>query len=311
MKRASTLRLIFLREAKIVWGVTQLENSLPEYILEITFISSFMSVDSFYSLLKPFWQSFEGNKLLLPTFINASSLVLLVEVAVLYSGGKDSTYALEKCLQKKWKVKYLLSVKPTRNDCYLFHFSTVEHTRELAQILGFKHLYTVCDVADPKLEAQIIRDIVAQNPVDALVLGGVGLQETQLKSIRDAVFDLGVEVFASHAGEDHEQLVREMIEKGYDIRITQVAVEGLGKEWVGKKLTKEHFAQLKKLSEHHGFHVGAEGGHYDTLVVDGPIFTKRFEITDSAVIMEDAYCGYLKVHRFTLVDKSPLLRNVY
>lgn len=178
-------------------------------------------------------------------------------------------------------------------------------------MLGFKHLYATCDVADAKEEAKIIREIVAQHPVDALILGGIGLQETQLKSIRDAVFDLGVEVFASHMGEDHEQLVREMVEKGYDIRITQVAVDGLGKEWVGKKITRETFPQLKKLSEKYGFHIGAEGGHYDTLVVDGPIFNKKLEITNSEVHMEDALCGHLKVTGFSIVNKNPLLRSVY
>ena len=234
-----------------------------------------------------------------------------MEVAVLYSGGKDSTYAIERCLQKKWKIKYLLSVKPTRNDCYLFHYPTVELTKELSQILGLKHMYTTCDVADPVQEAKIVRDIVAQNPIDALLLGGVGLQETQLRSIREAVFDLGVEVFASHMGEDHEKLVREMVEKGYDIRITQVAVDGLGKPWVGKKITKESLQQLKKASEQFGFHIGAEGGHYDTLVVDGPIFNKKIEITASEVHMEDELCGHLKVTGFSVVEKNPLLRSVY
>jgi len=234
-----------------------------------------------------------------------------MDVAVLYSGGKDSTYAIEKCLQKKWRIKYLLSIKPTRNDCYLFHFPTVEVTKELAPMLGLKHIYATCDIADPKQEAKIVRDIVAQNPVDAIILGGIGLQETQLKSIRDAVFDLGVEVFASHAGEDHEKLLREMIDKGYDIRITQVAVDGLGKPWIGKKISKETFSQLKKLAEYYGFHIGAEGGHYDTLVIDGPIFQKRLDITSSEVHMEDSLCGHLKVTGFVIVDKNPLLRNVY
>jgi len=234
-----------------------------------------------------------------------------MEVAVLYSGGKDSTYAIEKCLQKKWKIKYLLSVKPTRNDCYLFHFATVEHTKDLAKILGIKHIYVTCDVADPEKEALIVKDVVEKNPVDALVLGGIGLQETQLRSIRDAVFPLGVEVFASHTGSDHGSLVKEMIDKGYDIRVTQVAVEGLGKSWLGKKLTTKSLQELKTLSERYGFHVGAEGGHYDSLVVDGPIFTKKLEILEAEAIMEDEYCGYLNITKFAIVEKNPLLKNVY
>lgn len=234
-----------------------------------------------------------------------------MEVAILYSGGKDSTYAIHKCLEKKWKIKYLLSVKPSRNDCYLFHFATVEHTKELSKILGIKHILVGCDVADPQKEAEIVKNVVKNNPVDSLILGGVGLQETQIKSIRNAVFSLGIEVFASHASEDHGFLVREMVEKGYDIRVTQVAVEGLGKEWLGKKLTKETLKKLEEISSKYGFHVGAEGGHYDTLVVDGPIFTKKLEILESEQVMEDEYSGHLKITNLSVVEKTPLLRSIY
>ena len=81
-----------------------------------------------------------------------------------------------------------------------------------------------------------------------MILGGVGLQETQIKSIREAMFPLGIEVFASHTGNDHSPLVEQMINKGYRIVITQVAADGLTEEWLGKELTKENFEKLKKVT---------------------------------------------------------------
>lgn len=230
-----------------------------------------------------------------------------MNVAVLYSGGKDSSRAIEHCLSKGWTIKYLASVKPTRTDCYLFHFATVEVTKDLAKIMGVKHVFVTCDVADPVKEAEIIKEIAKKNPVDALVLGGTGLQETQIKSIRDAVFELGVEVFATHTGEDHGMLVEDMIRRGYDIRVTQVAADGLGAEWLGRQLTMENFEKLKALSEKFGFHIGAEGGHYDTLVVDAPFLSKRLEISESEKVMEGEYEGYLVVKRVSVVEKKPLL----
>jgi diphthamide synthase (EF-2-diphthine--ammonia ligase) len=82
-----------------------------------------------------------------------------MEVAILYSGGKDSTLAIEYAAKKNWSIKYLISVKPTRRDCYLFHYSTVELTRHIAKILGIKQIYVTCSEADPKKEAEIIRKI--------------------------------------------------------------------------------------------------------------------------------------------------------
>jgi len=139
-----------------------------------------------------------------------------MKVAVLYSGGKDSNYAVDYALSKGWKIQYLLSVKPTRKDCYLFHFATVEHTPLQAKQLGLNHFLISCDIADPDQEAALVKEFVQEKqkefPVDALLLGGTGLQMTQLKSVQTALRVLNVEVFAAHAGLDHEEVFKEMIE---------------------------------------------------------------------------------------------------
>ncbi len=231
-----------------------------------------------------------------------------MKVAIMFSGGKDSTFAIDYAKQKGWEISYLLSIKPSRTDCYLYHFATVEHTAQQADAMGLKHFLLTCDVANPKQEAQIVKNFVEKNKVDALVLGGVGLQLTQLKTLQKALMPLRIEVFASHAGYDHEEIVDKMIKKGYDIRITQVASEGLGEEWLGKQITKESFEDLKKLSQKYGFHIGFEGGYADTFVCDGPIFKKRVIIEEAERVMEDKYSGYLLVKRLRLVDKVPILR---
>src|SRR3989344_3812906 len=71
-------------------------------------------------------------------------------------------------------TKYLISIKPNRVDCYLYHFATVELTKELSKILGYKHFYLNCNVADPEKEALIVKDLVEEqqkiNKVDSLIL---------------------------------------------------------------------------------------------------------------------------------------------
>ncbi|MBI2672703.1 diphthine--ammonia ligase [Candidatus Woesearchaeota archaeon] len=226
-----------------------------------------------------------------------------MDVAILYSGGKDSTLAIEHALRKKWNIKYLLSVKPNRTDCFLFHFATVEFTKELSEVLGLKHIYTTCEVADPVKEAEIVKEIVAKNPVDAVLLGGIGLQETQIRSIRDALFPLGIEVFATHTGLDEEDLLKEMISKGYEIVMTEIAADGLDESWLGKKIDKDTINDLKKLSIKYGFNLLGEGGSYNSLVIDGPIFSKKLDILDSEKIMEGKNSGYLLVKKIKLLAK--------
>ncbi|MEM2089991.1 MAG: diphthine--ammonia ligase [Candidatus Pacearchaeota archaeon] len=228
-----------------------------------------------------------------------------MKVAILFSGGKDSVYAIEYAMQRGWRIKYLLSFKPSRTDCYLFHFAGVEVTPKIANAIGLKHIYAACDVADPEKEAELVRKIVSKNRVDALILGGVGLQETQLRALQHALMPLRIEVFASHAGYDHEEIMQEMIKKGYDIRISQFAVEGLGMEWLGKKLDEQAFEDLKTRAQKFGFHVGGEGGHYDTIVLDGPIFKKKLHI-EAEKVEESEYSGYIKIKNAELIEKSEI-----
>ena len=227
-----------------------------------------------------------------------------MDVAIMYSGGKDSTLAIEYALNKGYNIKYLLSVKPNRTDCYLFHFATVEHTKELANILGLKHILINCGVADPVKEAELVKNVVLkEDKVDALILGGIGLQLTQLGSLQRALMPYNIEVYAAHAGSDHETLFREMLDKGYEILISQVASDGLIK-WLGKTITKENFEDLKKDSIKYGFHLGFEGGFADSLVIDGPIFNKKLEILDSEKVIESDYNGYVLVNNLKVVNKS-------
>ena len=226
-----------------------------------------------------------------------------MDVAILYSGGKDSTFAIEYALEKKWNIKYLISVKPTRTDCYLFHFATVELTKNISEFLELKQIYTTCSEADPMKEAMIVKKIVEANPVDSVILGGIGLQETQINSIRDALFSLGVDVFASHTGYDHLSLMKEMIKKGYEIIITEVAADGLGKKWLGQQLNENNLDEFVKLSQKYGFHVGGEGGPYNTLVCDGPIFPKKLQIISFDKVMEGEFTGYIDVKDYKIIDK--------
>jgi len=227
-----------------------------------------------------------------------------MDVAILFSGGKDSLTALELALEKGWNVKYLLSIKPNRTDCYLFHFATVEHTKLQAEILGIPHIIVPCTVADPKKEADIVKKVVEKNPVQAVILGGTGLQVTQIKSIQDALLPLNVETFASHAGQEHGDLLKQMIQKGHKIMISQFAAEGLDKSWLGRILDEEAVEELIALSDEFGFHDGGDGSAYDTFVVDSPLFKKKIDFNSLEKIEESEFSGYLIANRPELVEKS-------
>ena len=106
-----------------------------------------------------------------------------------------------------------------------------------------------------------------------------------------------------HESLDHDGLVRQMIEDGYRIIITQIAAEGLTEEWLGKEITKENAEKLFNLSRKYGFHCGGEGGHFDSLVIDGPIFKRSLEILSAERIMESECVGHLILKKIRVKTK--------
>ena len=51
-----------------------------------------------------------------------------MKVAVLFSGGKDSTMALYNALETGEDVKYLLSMKSVNDESYMFHVPNIHIT---------------------------------------------------------------------------------------------------------------------------------------------------------------------------------------
>ncbi|MEK6808505.1 MAG: TIGR00289 family protein, partial [Nanoarchaeota archaeon] len=73
--------------------------------------------------------------------------------------------------------------------------------------------------------------------------------------------------------------------------------------WLGKRISIDNFKEFKEDSKRYGFHIGGEGGYYDTLVVDAPIFSRKILIGKTEKYMEDRYSGHIKVMDYKVVNK--------
>ena len=60
---------------------------------------------------------------------------------------------------------------------------------------------------------------------------------------------------------------------------------------------------MGKLCEKHGIHKGGEGGEYETLVTDGPIFKKKIVIKKSRIEWDGVRGSYI-IEDAELVDKN-------
>ncbi len=226
-----------------------------------------------------------------------------MKLAVLLSGGKDSTYALYKMMKEGHEIKFLVTIFPKNIDSYMFHRPCIELTRLQAEAMGIPHITQTTEgekekeLDDLKLALTKIKD-----QIDGVVTGAIAsqYQKTRIDRLCE---ELGLKSFSPLWQQDPETLLREQAAVLETI-FTAVASEGFDKNWIGKVLDEGAIKSLKSLNSSYGVHMSGEGGEFETLVLDAPMFKKKIKILESEGVWDkETSSGYMVAKRAVLVDK--------
>ena len=221
-----------------------------------------------------------------------------MSVAILFSGGKDSTMAVYAALEAKEDVKYLLSMKSKNDESYMFHVPNIHVTDLLSEALDIPIMSVETDgVKEEELEDLKAAFVDLKNlGVEAIYTGALYsvYQKSRIEKLGDEV---GLEIISPYWHVDELEYMRKIVSLGFKIMICGVAAWGLDESWLGRIIDDDTIDELVKLNEKYHVDIAFEGGEAETLAVDGPIFKKRIEILkykkewhlDSGVfIIEDA-----------------------
>ena len=221
-----------------------------------------------------------------------------MNVAILFSGGKDSTMALYNALEANEDVKYLLSMKSRNDESYMFHVPNIHITDLLSEALDIPIISAETDgikeeeLEDLKREFENLKNL----GVDAIYTGALYsvYQKSRIERLCDEV---GLKVVSPYWHVDELEYMRKIVSLGFKIIICGVAAWGLDESWLGRVIDDEAIDELVEINEKYQVNIAFEGGEAETLAVDGPIFKKRIKILkdkkewhlDSGVyIIEDA-----------------------
>jgi ABC transporter with metal-binding/Fe-S-binding domain ATP-binding protein len=211
----------------------------------------------------------------------------------LFSGGKDSSWALYRALQQDRPVERLVTVHPV-GDSFMYHVPATELASLAAESIGLPLVDVRPDdfeIAAGDDENSGERGDRELEPLeDALVeladeLGGIGgvtagavessYQTTRIEGMCER---LDAELFAPLWQEDPRELADAMLDAGFEITIIRVAAYGLDESWLGRTLDAEALAELEELNDEYGVHILGEGGEFETLVTDGPHMDQPIEL---------------------------------
>jgi diphthine-ammonia ligase len=226
-----------------------------------------------------------------------------MKLGALFSGGKDSTYAIYKSM-KEHEVVCLIAIKSLNPESYMFHVPAFEHIEKQAEALGIPLiLVETKGVKEEELKdlQRAIEDAKEKYKIEGIITGAVAstYQASRIQNICD---ELNLKVFNPLWQINQMKLLKDLIKDKFEVIITGIAAYPLDESWLGRKLDENMLKEMEKLENEFKINVAGEGGEFETLVVDSPIHKKRIELVET----EKEYAehnGTLKILKMELIPK--------
>jgi ABC transporter with metal-binding/Fe-S-binding domain ATP-binding protein len=201
-----------------------------------------------------------------------------MKVAVLFSGGKDSCLALHKAVEEGHEVKFLLTILPSNKDSFMFHKPIPDILSSQAEELGIE-LITRKSSGEKEKELSDLEFLFQEvhEKVEGIVVGGIA-SSYQGNRINKICEKYSMEFLAPLWDYKPEQVWEELLKEKFNVILTKISCDGIGKEWIGKEIGEKEFKELKKISERHKFRIDFEGGEAESAVLWMPEFRKKINI---------------------------------
>jgi ABC transporter with metal-binding/Fe-S-binding domain ATP-binding protein len=222
-----------------------------------------------------------------------------MKLASLFSGGKDSTYAIYLAQKQGHEISCLLSVFPKSDESHLLHHPNIRWTRLQSESMCIPQLTITTDSDDTDVELfaleTLLQNAKDQFGVEGLVHGGIksNFQKDKFQTICSKLNLIAVTPLWNT---DPEQYLGDLLNSKFDFVMTTVSSNGLDDSWLGKIISKSDLDTLKHLSKKFGFNLNFEGGEAETFVINCPFFSNPIKINK----FEKNWDGYRG--RFEIVD---------
>jgi len=224
-----------------------------------------------------------------------------LKLAALISGGKDSMLALHHAVWSGHEVVYLVVMHPKRRDSWMFHTQNLHMTELISEALGIP-LASAETTGLKELELRDLERLLAGLDVEGVV-SGVIASKYQKERIDRLCQKLGLLHIAPLWGREQEALLRELLAYKFSVIFVGVYAYGFGRNWLGRLLDEQAVAELMELNKRFAISPVGEGGEYETLVLDAPLYRKKIRIEEVDCLWEDE-SGTLLIRKATLVDKA-------
>jgi ABC transporter with metal-binding/Fe-S-binding domain ATP-binding protein len=226
-----------------------------------------------------------------------------LKVGILFSGGKDSTYATY-LARKEHAVTCLVTLNPAREDSYMFHFPNVHWTALQSRAMQIPQV-VIATEGEKEVELQDLASALRMAKDEFSIEGvfsGALASVYQKSRVERICTELGLQSFSPLWQVNPESYLLNLIRDGFDTIVTGVAALGLDESWLGRRFDNRMVQELVELQRKYGMHAALEGGEGETFVLDCPVFKERIEVVSSKKHW-NGMSGYLEILEARLVSK--------
>ncbi|MBR9683362.1 diphthine--ammonia ligase [Candidatus Woesearchaeota archaeon] len=228
-----------------------------------------------------------------------------MKLAVLFTGGKDSVYATYLARKQGHQITCLITLKSENLYSYMFHTPAIELTELQAEAMGLP-LITQATAGEKEIElkdlATAIHEARQKYSFDGIITGAL-FSDYQSSRIQKIAEELKLEVFSPLWHKPQKEEMQELLDERFKFIMTSIAAEGLDKEWLNKPVSQKELDKLNELNERFGLNVSGEGGEFETLVLDCPLFKKQLVLEEVKIIEESQNTARLLVKKAVLKGK--------
>ncbi len=228
-----------------------------------------------------------------------------LRVGVLFSGGKDSTYAAYILARQNYNLTCLLHMASHNLNSYMFQTAGIEVVPLQAQAMSLPLIVQDTNGVKEKELVDLKKLILRAKDeyhIDAIVTGAVGstYQRNRIEKICEKI---GVKVFAPLWHKDSKSEMEELLSLGFDFTLSAIAAEGLSLGLVGRSFTQADLGRLIAASRKVPISLNGEGGEFESIVLDCPLFLQRLILDEIDVVRENSCTAHLVVKKAHLEPK--------
>ncbi|KAF1317449.1 putative atpase, partial [Globisporangium splendens] len=255
-----------------------------------------------------------------------------MKVVALVSGGKDSCYAMMECVRYGHDIVCLahlhppLELAPEDAEIDSFMYQSVGHnvvsliaeSMELPLVTqtitgtAIKQdidYHGTTDGDEVEDLYRLLEKVLADYPEVEAVCTGAIFSSYQRNRVENVCSRLGLTSLGYLWRREQEDLLDDMVESGIEAILVKVASIGLTpRKHLGKTI-EELQQDFLALQDKYQLNVCGEGGEYETLTLDCPLFKKRIVIDSSRVVLHSddyfAPVAFLVIEKCHLEDKEP------